>query len=73
MEWQFSGLGPGTYTFGTAPLTDMTEEFEAVPFIHAQQNNDGMGFVTARTTTGFTIVDRGFGPPPEMTITIIKT
>ena len=71
MEYQFSNIAPGVYTFGTAPLIGMPSSFSSAPFIHVQRNNEGKSFVTARSTTGFTLVDRGLGPAPVVTITII--
>lgn len=71
MEYQFSNIAPGVYTFGTAPLTGMPSSFSSAPFIHVQHNNEGKTFVAARSTTGFTLVDRGIGPQPVVTVTIL--
>lgn len=71
MEYQFSNITPGVYTFGVAPLTGMPSSFATAPFIHVQRNNEGKPFVSARSTTGFTLVSRGIGPEPVVTVTII--
>lgn len=72
MEYQFPNITPGVYTYGAAPLTGMPSSFTTAPFVHRQPNNEGKSFITNRTTTGFTLVDRGLGPTPIVTITVIE-
>ena len=72
MKWQFSGLGAGVYVFGAAPLTNMPSDLGRAPFIHVQENNEGEPFLASVTKTGFEIVDRGTGPAPVVTVTIIE-
>lgn len=72
MEWQFSNLGPGVYTFGVAPLTGMPSSFSVAPYVHVQCNNEGEPFRPAVTITGFEIVDRFTSVPPIVTVVIIE-
>jgi len=70
--WLFSGIGPGDYIFGTAPLAGMPADFTVAPYVFTQNNNDGDHYLTNKTVTGFTIVDRGIGSVPSVSVTIIR-
>lgn len=72
-RWSFTGVGPGAYTFGTAPLTGMPSSFAAAPIIYTQDNNSGQHYLTGKTTTGFTVVDKFIGQPPSITVVIVRT
>lgn len=71
-KWSFTGIGPGTYTFGVAPLSGMPQGFDSVPAIFTQDNNSGLHYVTNKTATGFTIVDRNLGVAPSVTVVITR-
>ncbi len=70
--WSFTGLGAGTYTFGTAPLEGMSAGFDITPYVYTQNNNDGDHYLLNLTVTGFTIVDRGIGNPPSVSVLIMR-
>lgn len=70
--WSFTGLGPGAYTFGTAPFSSMPSGFDVAPYLYTQNNNDGDHYVTGLSATGFTIVDRGLGQSPSVSALIIR-
>lgn len=72
-KWSFTGIGPGTYTYGTSPLTGVPSDFSAAPILYTQNNNDGDHYVTNKTATGFTIVDRGLGSMPSITVVILRS
>ena len=71
--WSFSGLMAGNYTFGTSPLTGMPAGFDKSPVVWTQNNNYGDHYITNRTATGFTIIDRGTGSIPSVTAVIMRT
>lgn len=70
--YTFADLTPGNYVFGTAPLIGIPALFNDPPFIHVRNNNDGEHFITNLTRVGFTLMDKGEGSAPSVTITIIK-
>lgn len=70
--WSFTGIGPGSYTFGTASLAGMPAGFSIAPYVYTQNNNDGDHYLTNLTATGFTITDKGIGPVPSISVLIIR-
>lgn len=70
MKYSFTGIAPGAYTFGVSPLEDVPT-FTTIPIILTQDNNDGIHFVSSKSATGFTIVDRQIGRIPSVTVMII--
>lgn len=69
-RWSFSGLGEGSYTFGTSPLSGMPSTFLRAPMVLVQPNNSGRVFRPTVTTTGFTITWTGEGVSPSVTVVI---
>lgn len=70
--WTFHDITPGDYVFGTAPLTGMPSSSQGLPFIHVRNNNDGEHYIENLSDEGFTLVDKGEGSVPSVTITIIE-
>lgn len=71
-RWSFSGLGEGTYVYGTAPLAPMPAGFDMKPILLDQLNNDSSYYITDSDKNGFKIVWRGEGQPPSVSVMIIK-
>ena len=69
-RWSFSGLGEGSYTFGSGALAGMPSGFVRAPMVLPQPNNSGRVFRPAVTTTGFTITWTGEGVDPSVTVMI---
>lgn len=63
------GLGPGSYTFGSGALADVPE-FESTPLVLDTLTNDGGYYMTNYSATGFTIVDKGTGLAPIVSVFI---
>ena len=69
-RWSFSGLGEGSYTFGSGALAGMPSGFVRAPMVLVQPNNSGRVFRPAVTTTGFTITWTGEGVEPSVQVMI---
>lgn len=69
-RWSFSGLGEGSYTFGSGALAGMPSTFTRAPMVLVQPNNSGRVFRPTVTTTGFTITWTGDGVDPSVTVMI---
>lgn len=63
------GLGPGTYTFGSGALANIPE-FESTPLVLDMLTNDGGYFIEDVSETGFTIIDKGTGSVPIVSVLI---
>lgn len=63
----FHNLGPGDYTFGDGVLASVPEFTEA-PLLLDMLTNDGGYYIENVTTTGFTIVYRGIGSSPLVSV-----
>lgn len=63
----FHNLGPGDYTFGDGVLASVPEFTEA-PLLLDMLTNDGSYYIENLSTTGFSIVDRGIGSSPLVSV-----
>lgn len=65
-------LGPGNYTYGSGALAAVPA-FSAKPILLDTLMNDGGYWIANATASGFTIVDRGFGESPLVSVYIKGT
>lgn len=70
-RWAIEGLTPGSYTFGTGDLAEISGLVVA-PDIYAYNTNSGDHYFASITATGFVLADMGIGETPVVNIVVVK-
>lgn len=68
--WMFSGLAPGSYSFGVGSLAGMPCHISPAPDVVVVDENTGRGYVYNITSSGFNIGDAGIGDVPSVSVVI---
>lgn len=72
VRYVIQGVGPGVHTFGSG-LFASVPTFSAVPDVWGNKTNDSGFYIASPMVSGFTLVDRGIGEVPVVTIYIFGT
>jgi len=66
----YKSIATGAHTFGAGSFTDLPSTLENVPIVQPVVVGDGSAMISALTTGGFTLSDRGIGTIASIDILI---
>lgn len=66
----YKSVAFGAHVFGAGDFTDLPATLENVPIVQPVVIGDGAAMISALTTGGFTLSDRGIGSPTSVDILI---